>query len=323
MTVSTEQIDITTKSCIICCHFDNKKRYVVKEMMLGTRHEFEYNRCSRCGCLQIGSVPPNLEEYYPKDRYYSLAHKKRNLISKQACKISFKRTSPLSGILSYLMLIEPNLDAISRINISKAARILDVGSGSGSTLLELKSFGYKDAIGIDPYIDKEIQEPVKILKTKITELKSSNKYDLIMFLHSFEHVSDPLETLQSAYDLLDNHGTILIRTPIVSYAFEKYGGYWFQIDAPRHLFILSEYGLKLITNSAGLEIANSYYDSTYRQFVFSECYRNNLSINEAQSRTTPRKLLITKSYFSSIKKARSLNLQRKGDQAVFYIKKKR
>jgi hypothetical protein len=139
-----------------------------------------------------------------------------------------------------------------------------------------------------------------------------------MFLHSLEHVDNPLETLLSAKDLLDTNGTILIRTPIVSFAFEKYGEFWYGIDAPRHLFIFSEHGLQLTINRAGLEIVDSYYDSTHAQFLFSEGYKNNISM-ESQAHTL---LRLPRVLSSNIRKAKNLNLQRRGDQAVFHVKKK-
>jgi SAM-dependent methyltransferase len=227
----------------------------------------------------------------------------------------------LYRILSYLFFTDLNLDAISRISVSKEARILDVGSGSGSTLLRLKSFGYENIMGIDPYIDNEILAPVKILRKSLAELGPENMYDLIMFLHSFEHVSNPLETLMSAREHLEPHGTILIRTPIVSYAFEKFGEFWYGIDAPRHLFIFSEYGLRLIIDRADLKIVDSYYDSTNAQFIFSEGYKNNIPMNKVKTRSALSRL-INRILSLNVMRANSLNLQRRGDQAVFYIKKK-
>jgi SAM-dependent methyltransferase len=292
----------------------------VREMMLGTRDKFQYNQCSKCKSLQIESIPQDLGEYYPRGKYYSFT-KQDLLFGDHIYKISFYHTPILYKILSYFFFTDLNLDAISRINLSKGSRILDVGSGSGSTLLKLKSFGYQNISGIDPYIDKDVLEPVKILRKTLTELSSKDKYDLVMFLHSFEHVSDPLETLMSARELLDTRGAILIRTPIVSYAFEKYGEFWYGIDAPRHLFILSECGLNFILKRADLEIVDSYYDSTHAQFVFSEGYKNNISMNEVKTRSNLSKLM-ARLFSSNIMRANNLNFHRRGDQAVFYIRKK-
>jgi SAM-dependent methyltransferase len=269
----------------------------------------------------MDSAVPNLGEYYPKDKYYSFAYESSvadDLISK----ISFFHTPIIHKVLTYFFLTDLNLDAIGKTRLSKTAKILDVGSGSGSTLSKLKQLGYEDIIGIDPYIEREIKEPIRILKENLEDFQSNRKFDLIMFLHSLEHVANPLRTLTFARNLLDVEGVVLIRTPVVSYAFEEYGEFWFQIDAPRHQFVYSEKGLEIITDRAGLQIVNSYYDSTDAQFIFSEAYKNNVAYNEWQSRRTSVSSLKENFFSSNLQRARRLNSQRRGDQAVVYAKKK-
>ena len=60
---------VATHSCRIC-HESSSKTYIAKEMMYGTRDEFEYFECENCGCLQISEIPTNLGDYYPSN-YYS------------------------------------------------------------------------------------------------------------------------------------------------------------------------------------------------------------------------------------------------------------
>ena len=57
-------------------------------MMLGTRDEFDYVQCGKCGCLQIEEVPDNLGEYYPQD-YYSF--RERRLLSRHRLRASIDR----------------------------------------------------------------------------------------------------------------------------------------------------------------------------------------------------------------------------------------
>lgn len=78
---------------------------------------------------------------------------------------------------------------ISRTGINYNSKILDVGCGVGNYLLALKRIGFKNLIGVDPYINKEITDgDVKIYKKTINELTDSQKHDFIMFNHSFEHI---------------------------------------------------------------------------------------------------------------------------------------
>ena len=67
-----------------------------------------------------------------------------------------------------------------------------------------------------------------------------------MFHHSFEHLPDPIETLERVYRLMPSGGNCLIRIPLVSSeAWKKYGPHWVQLDAPRHFFLYSIESLKL------------------------------------------------------------------------------
>ena len=57
-------------ACKICGNSVGNTLYTVREMMFGTREEFEYLECAQCGCVQLWNVPADLSPYYPPD-YYS------------------------------------------------------------------------------------------------------------------------------------------------------------------------------------------------------------------------------------------------------------
>lgn len=307
----------TMKSCRICGCTDLSE-YMIREMMLGTRDLFRYFQCCECRCLQIETIPSNLAKYYPSYKYYSF-NRRHSLYERHIPRASLLRKGLTYKILKYFLLTNPNLDAIGRLNVPREANILDIGSGAGRTLETLKSFGYSNLIGIDPYIENGIGQPVKVLKTNLEEFRTDNAFDLIMFLHSLEHMVDPIQTLTLARDILDDDGTIIIRTPIVSYAFEKYGRFWFQLDAPRHIFIFSQLALETIAKKTNLRVSDSYYDSTQEQFIWSQRYKRNISVNEFGKNMLIS--LLPKIFSKNLKNTKILNKERQGDQAVFYLKK--
>jgi 2-polyprenyl-3-methyl-5-hydroxy-6-metoxy-1,4-benzoquinol methylase len=292
--------------------------YMIREMMLGTRDVFRYFQCTECKCLQIDAVPFDLAKYYPRHNYYSFSPR-HFPFERRIFRASFLQRGITYKILKHFVLTEPNLDAIAKLNLPFEANILDIGSGAGRTLSILKSLGYRNVIGIDPYIEQDMKQPVKILKANLREFRTDNPFDVIMFLHSLEHIADPIQTLALARDILEDTGTIIIRTPIISYAFEHYGIFWFQLDAPRHTFIFSETAMKIIATRIGLKISDSYYDSTLDQFIWSERYKKDISMNQFQQN------LILASFsriFSKyLKNVRILNKEKQGDQAVFYLNK--
>jgi len=69
-------------------------------------------------------------------------------------------------------------------------------------------------------------------------LPDSQKFDLIISNHSFEHISDQLETLLKVRKILSENDVCLIRMPVkAEYIWNRYGANWVKIDAPRHFLI--------------------------------------------------------------------------------------
>ncbi|MGZ7068006.1 MAG: class I SAM-dependent methyltransferase, partial [Methanobacterium sp.] len=229
--------------CRICGNGENNKLFQVKEMSFGLGDEFTYMECHNCGCLQITEIPENMENYYPSN-YYSFIKKNIEVILKMIT-YTYNRT-------------------ISRTGIDHDSKILDVGTGSGNLLYALNKIGFKHLTGIDPYIKEDIHDnSISIFKKTIHELKEDEKFDLIIFDHSFEHIPDQQETLQKALNILSDEGKCLIRIPVkTDYIWNRYGVYWMQIDAPRHFFIHTVDSFKILTDDVGFDIKNIIFDST-------------------------------------------------------------
>jgi len=311
--------------CRICNSSKNSK-FSIKEMMLGLREEFEYYLCNDCITLQIVKIPDNMGKYYGKGKkYYS--HHDDKFRSKVLDNILTKPSFYKKGffkILEYFFLLDRRIFSISRINPTKNLRILDVGSGTGYLLNNLKKLGFSNLFGIDPYIEKTIEEPIKIEKINIVQLEKDKVFDLIMFHHSLEHIIDPIETLLAAKSHLSENGTILIRIPIISHAFDKYGKNWFQIDAPRHFFLPSLKSMKIIFDKAGLKLDKYYCDSTESQFVWSERYKQGISQTDIKNKYLD--IFVQKFFSYKVmrfrKMAKKLNFQERGDMFCFYVSKK-
>src|SRR6185436_10142585 len=113
--------------------------------------------------------------------------------------------------------------------------ILDVGAGAGKLLLDLNFLGFRNLVGVDPFIEKDIYHPsgVKILKKELKEM--DQEFDLVMFNHSFEHMPEPLAILRKAHQLVRPGHFLVVRIPLAgSFAWRKYGVDWMALDAPRH-----------------------------------------------------------------------------------------
>ncbi len=244
-------LGVREHTCRLCLNKGMFESYMVREMMKGTEEEFEYFVCDNCGCLQIASVPDNLGEYYG------------------------------DGYFSFEMEEEP--DKVYDKPVKSMQRVLDVGCGSGKWLVDLAEEGYGNCWGCDPFLDRDRHygDRVKVLKCSIHDLTCDNSFDYIHMGDSFEHVTDPLETLMSAKRLLKQGGTLEMTLPVFpNIAFDKYGPHWFQIDAPRHIFLHSMESIKYLADKSGLHIDEIRHDSTIAEMLVSYFYQNGVHYGE-------------------------------------------
>jgi predicted SAM-dependent methyltransferase len=187
----------------------------------------------------------------------------------------------------------------------------------------MSTSGMKNLLGIDPYLESDIYYPngLNILKKSITDLNQS--FDLIMLNHVLEHIDDQLTLLENLKKRLNPNGICMIRIPTCSsFAWQKYGSNWVQIDAPRHLFIHSLKSISIITEKAGLKIIKTKFDSEAFQFIGSEQYLNNIALNDKNSFFVNKEKSIFSNfdYIKYKKEAKALNKISKGDQIAIFLK---
>ena len=315
--------------CKICGNSENNKEFKIREMMFGFRDEFTYFECLRCDCLQIAKIPENMSKYYPLS-YYSfkkVGNSKnflRQILKVKRDKYTLFKKDFVGKIISKRY---PNMffDTISRIGLNYNSKILDVGCGAGNFLYSLSKIGFKNLVGVDPYLRKSTKEwNVKIYNKSIRKLPDNEKYDFIIFNHSFEHIYEQLQTLIKVYKLLPEDGVCLIRMPIkTDYIWNCYGINWVQIDAPRHFFLHTLKSFELLVKKSGLSIQDIVFDSTEFQFWGSEKYKRDIPLNLENSYSiNPKKNIFTLSEIEKFKKvAKELNTKKQGDQALFFLQK--
>src|SRR5579883_2214608 len=67
-----------TLVCRICGAKNRNELFRAREMMFGTREQFNYVKCETCGCLQIDKCPIDLSRFYPPG-YYSFAGRNQKI----------------------------------------------------------------------------------------------------------------------------------------------------------------------------------------------------------------------------------------------------
>jgi len=260
--------------CRICGNTTQNERLMAREMVFGSREQFFYLLCSCCGSLSIETLPcvAKLASLYSK--YPNLA------------KTSFRQSKWKKWTKSYILSHENSLakillnvlgayddlriKALFPYKIPKSAKILDVGSGSGSLISELRELGYKNCIGIDPFLDKDIVLSCGGLVLKKDCFQMTEQYDWIFFHHSFEHVFNPKEIIKKVCELLNPGGICLIRFPnIESYSFQEFKEHWEGIHAPFHLFLPSQKGMQHLLENTDLQIVETRGEQLYYLFLYT------------------------------------------------------
>jgi 2-polyprenyl-3-methyl-5-hydroxy-6-metoxy-1,4-benzoquinol methylase len=315
--------------CRICGNSESSEEYVLREMMFGTREEFEYFKCEKCGCLQIISFPENIQSYYPNN-YLSFPQPDSTALKKYFMKkrehYLIRRRGLLGKFLARTFGIPAQYLWITRVDLKPNDSILEVGCGNGEFLLKMKEAGFNNLLGIDPFIEKDkvYDQNFKVLKKTIKEIYDL-QFDWIMFHHSFEHLDNPHEIFEVVNKLLKYDGKIIIRIPVVdSYAWEHYKTDWVQLDPPRHYFLYTVKSLEHLTEKYGFVIDDIIYDSTAFQFIGSEQYRRNIPFISPNSYFQSSKYhIFRKEEIKSFqRKAVELNKIKKGDSAGFLLKRK-
>ena len=297
--------------------------------MYGFRDEFQYHECDYCSTLQIIDPPSSLDKYYPSD-YYSFSEA-GGLLSATYNFGSHLGGLPLKlssiGILSFFTraILSGFLGSFPKelLGLPSDSRILDVGCGSGDFLRIMRLAGFGNLVGIDPYLAKALNENgIQLMISDI--LHTEGYYDLILFNHSFEHVPNPQPVIRRVGDLLRENGLCVIQTPVVpSYAWMSHRENWVQLDAPRHFFIPSIDGIRILLGRFGLKVVNVRWNSTEFQFWGSEQYFHDIPLRSSESYAFgPRKSMFKRSQIHKFRRmAAKLNKEGGGDQAAIIIRK--
>lgn len=310
--------------CGICGGREASGKYEAREMMFGLRARFHYAQCAGCGTLWLTDPPEDFAPYYPT-KYYSFAsgnggwrERVKNYLRAERDKTYFGKGGMLGRFVARLY-EEGALLSVSKLKIRRDARILDIGCGSGKLLYRMAAFGFSNLTGVDPFLSNEVYgQRLRIRKCRLEDL-AGEKYDLVMFHHSLEHVADPAAALRAASRLLAPDGRCLVRLPVVAYAWERYGTNWVQLDPPRHMWLPTERAMRILAELAGFRAENVEYDSTGFQFWGSELYVRGVELRLASPLRLAREF-----GFGGLKRfseqTTMLNRGCMGDQAAYLLK---
>ncbi|MCK4553263.1 class I SAM-dependent methyltransferase [Candidatus Pacearchaeota archaeon] len=264
------------KKCEICGEKSFEFLFKGKDKLLNIPGEFYLVKCKKCGVICINPQPSykELEKYYSPDKYYSLKG-----VDKSSRKTKLKlflydlyfNKKNRNYLLKLVFL--PIKFMIRGTIIKKGKRLLDIGSGSGQFLYEMKQFGL-DVYGVETgeFNEKSVKkEKLNIQKTTLEKVKyKEDFFDAITMNHVLEHVNNPNETLKEIHKILKKKGLFIVAVPNYnSLAYKIFKSDWLALDVPRHLFNYSDKILKKLLEQEKFKIVKVRYNSRPSQFAVS------------------------------------------------------
>ncbi|MFZ2190146.1 MAG: class I SAM-dependent methyltransferase [Candidatus Magasanikiibacteriota bacterium] len=249
--------------CRICGQSGNFDLYKIKEMYYGSGDEFDYYKCSYCGCLQIKEFlsVDDLNKYY-NSSYYSLSQDKLNYFNSSFKKFLVRKIvnyaiykKGLFGRIFYYLSPQLNLTALRKIKINKNSSILDIGCGIGFDLACLNEVGFKNLLGADKYLEKDIlyENGLKILKTDLNGVEG--EFDVVLAFDVLEHLDNQEEFIKEVYNKLNKNGVCILSIPMIpSYEWDKYQENMFDLHVPFHFFIHTRKSLEILLAKVGFRV---------------------------------------------------------------------
>lgn len=212
----TKDQDQTPPRCLVC------GSYAAAVACEAVEPGFKVLRCNDCGFGRTWPAPPPSEigKWYPQS-YYGDGNVRFNPLFEKLVRLFRKRRA--------------------RVFHNRVARgpVLDVGCGRGLMLSYLRELGYEPH-GVE-FSEQSAYHAREVLKLPMTteDFSSSphehDRYNAIIFWHSFEHFFNPIGALQRAHEALKPGGLLAIAVPNYdSWQARLFGRYWFHLDVPRH-----------------------------------------------------------------------------------------
>lgn len=203
--------------------------------------------CRKCGLVQTNPrLNSNSLNLFYRDDYRALYDGKE-----QASDVFFRQQYYRGGLLySYF-------SSNVKFTDSRKPFILEVGCGAGGILKVFKENGYKvKGIDLGPeYLKYGIEHhQLDLIEGTLKDLKLEQQPDLILYSNVLEHMTDPVEELQSALKILKPDGYLIIEVPGIKNIHMAYRADFMMYLQNAHTYHFSFYSLKAILLRAGFKI---------------------------------------------------------------------
>lgn len=253
--------------CIVCKSNKFTFLYHSQDRMFDLPGKFSVKKCLACSLVFLDPQPlgSQLKKYYPSKKYYAYNKNDTRGFFQTLREYLVKNYYSPTFLSKIITLFIKNVPAMP--SNPKSGKILDLGCGTGDTLVLLKKLGW-DTYGID--MDKNAISTGK--KRGLNNLKlgtykgldeyPDNFFDAIRLYHVIEHLDDPELCLSLINKKLKKGGELIVGTPNMgSLVGRIFKSCWYNLDSPRHLFIFSPRTLGKLVEKNGFNIKKTEFCS--------------------------------------------------------------
>lgn len=209
---------------------------------------FDLRPCLRCGRLRLDPQPDDAALAAAYDRaYYGIGAR--------------KFLQPIeSGLDLFRGGRARRLDALVAPVPGRPRRVLDVGCGDGGFLAALAARGWECHGSEFSAVTAQRAAARTGLPIRTGLLPPDafvpGSLDAVSIWHVLEHLRDPDRVLADCARWLAPGGVLLVAVPNVSsWQARAFGGHWFHLDPPFHLFHFDPASLARTLSDAGFELA--------------------------------------------------------------------
>lgn len=208
--------------------------------------EFSVLVCDSCGLGMTDPIPADLALYY--ENYYGGRH---------GFTARYRAKRRLARVRQFV----------------PKGRILDIGYGEGTFLLEAANSGF-ECSGVE-----RNRNGGEAFTTFPDVSEVSGQFDVITMWHSLEHLTDFDATLKAASSILAVDGSIFIAVPNFGGCQAGiFGRDWLHLDLPRHLYHFTFESLRTLLKKQGFTVTDTWHhESEYDIMGWSQSTLNKLS----------------------------------------------
>ena len=264
-------LGLQKRNCPLCSSISNSLLVVHPNKYY--QQSFDYVKCDKCDFVYLNPTPSEqaLNFFYSFKNYYSIIPLNSN--NKFEKKLQIKSNELRTNLLD------------KYFQINSETKVLDVGSGTGVFGVYL-SQRYKCKVTC---IDKDnlallnTSHQVKAINADFKNVDLSSKFDIITMWGFIEHESDPIKTLEKAYELLNPKGIIIIDAPNINGKLAKKSLInWPYLHSPYHLCHYEPKTIQKLIKLTGFNMVDLKFQKTgtyllkYSDNLLQFIYKHNL-----------------------------------------------